>query len=69
MNTLPKPKFEISAKYVGPIMSLDAELTKNAQNLIFARNGIGKSFLSRAFRYPVRAAPLPRGECAESEFE
>ena len=30
---------------------MNAELTKKAQNLIFARNGIGKSFLSRAFRY------------------
>jgi len=30
---------------------LNGELTKNAQNLIFARNGTGKSFLSRAFRY------------------
>jgi len=32
-------------------LALDGELTKNAQNLVFARNGTGKSFLSRAFRY------------------
>ncbi len=51
MNTQPKPPFEISAKYLGPVFSLDGKLTKNAQNLIFARNGTGKSFLSRAFRY------------------
>jgi wobble nucleotide-excising tRNase len=36
---------------LGPIFSVDAELSKNAQNLVFARNGTGKSFLSRAFRY------------------
>ena len=51
MNTQPKPPFEISAKYLGPVFSLDGRLTKKAQNLIFARNGTGKSFLSRAFRY------------------
>lgn len=51
MNTTAKPNFTISATYLGPIFSLDGELSKNAQNLIFARNGTGKSFLSRAFRY------------------
>lgn len=51
MNTSQKPNLSISARYLGPIFSLDGELTKHAQNLIFARNGIGKSFLSRAFRY------------------
>ena len=51
MNTPPKPAFAISANFLGPVFSLDGELTKNAQNLIFARNGTGKSFLSRAFRY------------------
>ena len=51
MNTQPKQSFGISAKYLGPVFSLDGTLTKNAQNLIFARNGTGKSFLSRAFRY------------------
>ena len=51
MNTPAKPAFAISANYLGPVFSLDGELTKNAQNLIFARNGTGKSFLSRAFRY------------------
>ena len=51
MNTAPKPKFSLSAQYLGPVFSLDGELTKNNQNLIFARIGTGKSFLSRAFRY------------------
>ena len=53
MNTTPKPKpnFSISAQHLGPIFSLDGELTNHAQNLIFARNGTGKSFLSRALRY------------------
>lgn len=51
MNTTPRQDFSVSARHLGPIFSLDGELTKNAQNLIFARNGTGKSFLSRAFRY------------------
>ncbi|QBF30777.1 AAA family ATPase [Thalassococcus sp. S3] len=51
MSTLPKPSFLISANFLGPVLSLDGELTNKAQNLVFARNGIGKSFLSRAFRY------------------
>lgn len=51
MNTHAKPPFSISAKHLGPVFSLDGELTKNAQNLVFARNGMGKSFISRAFRY------------------
>ena len=51
MNTAPSPPFVLNAEFLGPVFSLNAELTKRAQNLIFARNGIGKSFLSRAFRY------------------
>lgn len=51
MSTPPKPSFSLSARNLGPIFSLDGELTKHAQNLIFARNGTGKSFLSRALRY------------------
>lgn len=51
MSTLPKPSFLISANFLGPVLSLDGKLTTKAQNLVFARNGIGKSFLSRAFRY------------------
>lgn len=51
MNTTPKPNLSIAAQHLGPIFSLNGELTKHAQNLIFARNGTGKSFLSRALRY------------------
>lgn len=51
MNTPPVSNLKLSAKYLGPVFSLDAEVTKRAQNLIFARNGTGKSFLSRALRY------------------
>ena len=51
MNTPPNPAFTIKASYLGPIFSVNGELSKNAQNLVFARNGTGKSFLSRAFRY------------------
>lgn len=41
----------MSAQYLGPVLSLDGAFTANDQNLIFARNGTGKSFLSRALRY------------------
>ena len=51
MNTPPSPDFVLSARYLGPVFGLDAGITKRAQNLIFARNGTGKSFLSRALRY------------------
>jgi wobble nucleotide-excising tRNase len=51
MNAPPKPSFLVSARYLGPVFHLDGELTKNNQNLVFARNGTGKSFLCRAFRY------------------
>jgi len=51
MNSAPKPNFALSARHLGPVFTLDGELTRKNQNLIFARNGIGKSFLSRAFRY------------------
>ncbi len=51
MNTPANPAFTIKASYLGPIFSVNGELSKNAQNLVFARNGTGKSFLSRAFRY------------------
>lgn len=51
MRTIPKPSFLISARFLGPVLSLEGEFTNKAQNLVFARNGTGKSFLSRAFRY------------------
>ena len=51
MNTKSKKPFKISARNIGPIISLKAELTHRDRNLIFARNGTGKSFISRAFRY------------------
>lgn len=46
----PKPILKISARHIGPIMSLDASLSNHKQNLIFARNGTGKSFLARSLR-------------------
>jgi wobble nucleotide-excising tRNase len=51
MNTPAKPPLRISAKCLGPVILLDGELAPKNRNLIFARNGTGKSFLSRAFRY------------------
>ena len=52
MNTQPTPKtpYRISASFVGPIMNLDANLSYRDQNVIFATNGTGKSFIARAFR-------------------
>lgn len=44
-----KPILKLRATFIGPIMSLDSDLSDESQNLIFATNGTGKSFLSRAF--------------------
>lgn len=51
MSSGPKPSLHICANSLGPVASLDADLSKYAQNLIYARNGTGKSFLTRALRY------------------
>jgi wobble nucleotide-excising tRNase len=51
MSTTEKQKLRVSARFLGPVFSLDHELSDRDQNLIFARNGTGKSFLSRALRY------------------
>lgn len=51
MSTSTKPNLHIKAYALGPIASLDAPLSKFSQNLVYARNGTGKSFLTRAFRY------------------
>lgn len=51
MSSGPKPSLHICANSLGPMASLDADLSKYAQNLIYARNGTGKSFLTRALRY------------------
>lgn len=50
MSNNPKPVLKIKAQNIGPIMSLDGSLSENKQNLIFARNGTGKSFLARSLR-------------------
>lgn len=36
------------ANWLGPVGTLDADLSKYAQNLVYAGNGTGKSFLTRA---------------------
>ncbi|MBF2755876.1 MAG: AAA family ATPase [Gammaproteobacteria bacterium AqS3] len=46
-----KPQLRIEAKHIGPIMQINAELSSNKQNLIFAKNGVGKSFIARALRH------------------
>jgi len=51
MSSAPKPSLHIQATSLGPVGELDADLSKFAQNLVYARNGTGKSFLTRALRY------------------
>ncbi|MCS4243135.1 hypothetical protein M2418_002666 [Rhizobium sp. BIGb0125] len=51
MSSAPKPSLHIRASSLGPVAQLDADLSKFSQNLIYARNGTGKSFLTRALRY------------------
>ncbi|MCV9960336.1 AAA family ATPase [Pararhizobium sp. BT-229] len=51
MSSAPKPTLRIRATSLGPVAQLDADLSKFAQNLVYARNGTGKSFLTRALRY------------------
>lgn len=51
MSSTPKPNLHIRAMSLGPVATLDAELSKFSQNLVYARNGTGKSFLTRALRY------------------
>lgn len=50
MSTQEKPNISISAKFLGPVFSLNGNLSKYRQNILFARNGTGKSFISRALR-------------------
>jgi AAA domain-containing protein len=52
MNTpaAPRRSLRIKAEHIGPIMLLDQSLSDDKQNLIFARNGTGKSFIARALR-------------------
>lgn len=51
MSSAPTPQLHITATNLGPVSKLDASLSKHAQNMIYARNGTGKSFLTRALRY------------------
>lgn len=50
MSDQNEPKYSISVESLGPIMALEGVLSKRQHNLIFARNGTGKSFVSRAIR-------------------
>ncbi len=53
MNTpaAPRPTLRIEAAHIGPIMGLKKDLSADKQNLIYARNGTGKSFIARALRF------------------
>ena len=55
----------VRAEYIGPIFSLDQELSANKQNLIFAKNGVGKSFIARAIRF---LDPSMAGDASDSEI-
>ena len=50
MNAIPKTRLSIKAQHIGPIMKLGQSLSDRKQHLIFARNGMGKSFIARALR-------------------
>ena len=50
MNAIPKTRLSIKVQHIGPIMKLCQSLSDRKQNLIFARNGMGKSFIARALR-------------------
>ena len=51
MNTPSRDKLNIEVGHLGPILFLNGDLSSKRQNLIFARNGVGKSFLSRGLRF------------------
>lgn len=51
MNKAATDSLRLTATSLGPVAKLDATLSKYAQNLVYARNGTGKSFLTRALRY------------------
>ena len=50
MSTKQLSKFKLKVTNLGPVFEREGELSRNAKNFIFARNGTGKSFLSRALR-------------------
>lgn len=50
MSTPPKPHLRLNATCLGPVLTLNADLSKHSSNLIYAKNGTGKSFLTRALR-------------------
>jgi hypothetical protein len=54
MSTAPRPKFSLAARHLGPVFSLDGELTQNDQNLAFAEMSL--------------ACPLYRGSSSISTY-
>ena len=52
-----KPKLRLKVDHIGPIMNLDDELSERTQNLIFATNGCGKTFIARTLRLLDSTAP------------
>lgn len=59
--------FSISAQNLGPISSFTGELSKERRNIIFARNGTGKSFISRAVRLAAGIADASKSSELISE--
>jgi hypothetical protein len=70
MNTTLKQKkpLIIKAQHIGPVMQLDQPLSDGKQNLIFARNGSGKSFIARALRHLDGAANTSVGDSDVPNF-
>ena len=47
MTTHTNKELIVKVRFLGPLISLDGKLSGKNRNLVFARNGAGKSFLSR----------------------
>ena len=56
MNARPNSHLSINVRHIGPIMQMRQNLSDRKQNLIFARNGMGKSFIARALRLLDKSA-------------
>lgn len=51
MSSPVKQKLQLQVQNLGPVADLNEHLGDGKQNLIYARNGTGKSFITRALRY------------------
>ena len=57
MSSTPKPNLHIRAMSLGPVATLDADLSKFSQNLVYARNGTGNHSLLVPSAISISATP------------